>query len=126
MKWFTCPRVVPIIVSKCFLLISARIGSGEPTLPKLASSSTRARRFSVELNSWSIKSSSTRAFLAKMCEINICENAGSLRQSGRLSLLFLTEVFLCRGILKTRGYICQKENDRSGIEQFGMDNGVSV
>ena len=52
MKWLTRERVVPIISASVSWLIFATIGSGLPSLPKLASSnSTRASRFSVELNS---------------------------------------------------------------------------
>src|SRR6478752_5129348 len=46
--------------------------------PLLVRRSALARRFSLELKSWSTKSSSTRAFRANMYAMNISENFGSL------------------------------------------------
>jgi hypothetical protein len=52
MKKLTRDRVVPIISASVSWLIFAITGSGVPSLPKFAnSSSRRARRFSLELNS---------------------------------------------------------------------------
>ena len=66
MKKLTRDRVVPIISASVSWLILAIIGSGLPSLPKLASKRrARARRFSLELNSWSTKSSSTRMVAAQ-------------------------------------------------------------
>src|SRR6186713_1363538 len=59
-------------------LIFAMTGSGLLSLPKFAiSRSTLARRFSLELKSWSTKSSSTRAFRANRYDMNISEKFGS-------------------------------------------------
>ena len=52
MKKLTRERVVPIISASVSWLILATSGSGFPSLPKFASSnSSRASRFSLELNS---------------------------------------------------------------------------
>src|SRR6476660_7400410 len=57
------------------------IGSGRPSLPKLANKRrARAKRFSLELNSWSTKSASTRIVRARRCETNISEKAGSVME----------------------------------------------
>src|SRR5712672_4302111 len=51
-----------------------------PSLPKFANNSrARARRFSLELNNWSTKSSSTRRVRAKRCAVNSSEKFGSSR-----------------------------------------------
>jgi hypothetical protein len=56
-KKLTRERVVPIISASVSWLTLAMIGSGRPSLPKLASRRrARARRFSLELNNWSTKS----------------------------------------------------------------------
>jgi hypothetical protein len=61
MKKLTRDRVVPIISASVSWLNFPTIGSGLPSLPKFARRrSSRARRFSLELNNWSIKSSSIR------------------------------------------------------------------
>src|SRR3984957_5763798 len=53
-------------------------GSGRLSLPKFANrSSARAKRFSLELNSWSTASSSTRMVRVRRCERNISEKVGS-------------------------------------------------
>ena len=55
-------------------LTLAMTGCGFPSLPKFANNSrARASRFSLELNSWSTKSSSTRTVRAKRCAINRSE-----------------------------------------------------
>src|ERR1700738_3712451 len=55
------------------------IGVGLPSLPKFASKRRRrASRFSLELNSWSIKSSSTLLLRVRRCFMNNAENLGSL------------------------------------------------
>jgi hypothetical protein len=60
---------VPIISASVSWLIFAMIGSGLPSFPKFASSNrSRARRFSLELKSWSTRSSSTRMVRASRCE----------------------------------------------------------
>ena len=52
MKKLTRERVVPIISASVSWLIFAITGSGFPSLPKFANSrSSRASRFSLELNS---------------------------------------------------------------------------
>lgn len=51
MKKLTRDRVVPIISANVSWLILALIGWGLPSLPKLASSRSRAKRFSLELKS---------------------------------------------------------------------------
>jgi hypothetical protein len=52
MKWLTRDRVVPIISASVSWLTFAMIGSGLPSLPKLANKRrARAKRFSLELNS---------------------------------------------------------------------------
>ncbi len=62
MKWLTLGRVVPMISASVAWLIDVVIGCGPPSLPKFASSrSVRASRFSLELKSWSTRSSSTPA-----------------------------------------------------------------
>src|SRR6201999_901684 len=64
MKVLTRDLVVPTISASVTWLIFAMTGSGFPSLPKFAiRSSNLARRFSLELKSWSTRSSSTRAFL---------------------------------------------------------------
>jgi hypothetical protein len=51
-KWLTRERVVPIMSASVSWLIFAIIGSGLPSLPKFANNrSSRASRFSLELNS---------------------------------------------------------------------------
>src|SRR5205823_12478428 len=63
MKKLTRDRVVPIISASVSWLKFPTIGSGLPSLPKFASRRrSRARRFSLELNNWSTKSSSIRLF----------------------------------------------------------------
>ena len=62
-----------------YVLTFGLIGCGLPSFPKFARrSSRRASRFSLELKSWSIKSSSIRLFLVSRYAMNISENFGSL------------------------------------------------
>ena len=59
-------------------LIGVVIGCGPPSLPKFASSrSVRASRFSLELKSWSTRSSSTRLLRVSRCLMNTSPNSGS-------------------------------------------------
>jgi hypothetical protein len=61
-------RVVPIISASVSRPNFPTIGSRLPSLPKFARRrSSRARRYSLELNNWSIKSSSIRLFRDKRC-----------------------------------------------------------
>jgi hypothetical protein len=63
MKKLTRDRVVPIISASVSWLRVTAIGIGTPSLPKFAKSRRRrARRLSLELNNWSIRSSSIRLF----------------------------------------------------------------
>src|SRR6185295_10458203 len=79
MKKLTRDRVVPIISANVSWLNFPTIGTGTPSLPKLARRrSSRARRFSLELNSWSIRSSSIRLFRDSRYVMNNSENSGSL------------------------------------------------
>src|ERR1035438_9618100 len=78
MKKLTRERVVPTIPARVAWLILAMTVSGSPSLPKLASSrSTRASRFSLELNNWSTRSSSMRILRASRCCRNNSANTGS-------------------------------------------------
>src|SRR5436190_14548881 len=62
-----------------FRLNFPTIGSGLPSLPKFASRRrSRARRFSLELNNWSTKSSSIRLLRVNRYDMNSSENSGSL------------------------------------------------
>ena len=61
MKVLTRDRVVPTISASISWLTFPMTGAGAPSLPKFAiRRSTRARRFSLELNSWSTKTRSRR------------------------------------------------------------------
>lgn len=61
MKTLTRERVVPTISASVSWLIGVVTGCGPPSLPKFVSRrSVRASRFSLELKSWSTRSSSTR------------------------------------------------------------------
>ena len=66
MKKLTRDRVVPIMSARASWLILGITVSGLPSLPKRASNSNiRASLFSLELKSWSTKSSSYRMFRAQ-------------------------------------------------------------
>jgi len=79
MNLLTRDRVVPIISASISWLNLPTIGSGLPSLPKFARRRrSRARRFSLELNNWSIKSSSIRLFRVNRYDMNNSENPGSL------------------------------------------------
>ena len=59
MKKLTRERVVPMIAASVSWLILGTTGFGCPGFPKFASSgNTRTSHFSLELNSWSTRSSS--------------------------------------------------------------------
>src|ERR1019366_7369301 len=78
MKKLTRERAVPTIPARVAWVILAMTVSGSPSLPKLASSrSTRASRFSLELNNWSTRSSSMRILRASRCCRNNSANTGS-------------------------------------------------
>jgi len=62
MKKLTRDRVVPIISASVSWLRATGMGTGPSSLPKFAKRRRRARRLSLELNNWSIKSSSIRLF----------------------------------------------------------------
>ena len=71
MKALTRDLVVPIISANVSWLILGLIGLGLPSFPKFASrSNSRARRFSLELMSWSIRSSSIRLFQVSRYAMN--------------------------------------------------------
>src|SRR5450631_1007311 len=77
MKKLTRDLVVPIISASVSWLIFGVISCGVPSLPKCESSrSIRASRRSLELKSWSIRSSSIRLFRVRRYDTNISENAG--------------------------------------------------
>jgi hypothetical protein len=72
--------IVPIMSASVSWLTLAITGSCFPSLPKFANNRRAcASRFSLELNSWSIRSSSTRTVRAKICAVNSSENFGSAR-----------------------------------------------
>ena len=80
------------------------IGVGRLSLPKFARSKrTRARRFSLELNNWSVKSSSTRMFRARRCAINNSANAGSswiTRIMSGLSMRAITQSVMAEAVAR--------------------------
>ena len=68
------------------------IACGAPSLPKLARRrSVRARRFSLELNSWSTRSSSTRLLRVSRCAMKSSPKAGSACRT-RIISAFLTRM----------------------------------
>jgi hypothetical protein len=76
MNKLTRDRVVPTMSASVFWLIFGMTASGFPSLPKFASSrSIRARRLSLELNNWSIRSASTRRVRVRRYAMNTSENA---------------------------------------------------
>jgi hypothetical protein len=89
-------------------LTFAMTGSGRPSLPKFAiRRSNLARRFSLELNSWSTRSASTRAFRDKMYARNISENFGSswsTRTMAALSNLMMTQSVIAAAVAKRNGW----------------------
>src|SRR5438034_16502 len=77
MKKLTRARVVPIISASVSCEILGRTLSGPSILAYCGSNrSVRARRFSLELNSWSTRSSSIRMLRASMCVMNRSDSAG--------------------------------------------------
>ena len=83
MKKLILGRVVPTMPAKVSWLIFGMTVWGVPFFPKFASSrSTRANRFSLELNNWSTRSSSILMFLARRCATNSSLN-GSVANSER-------------------------------------------
>src|ERR1700684_1051843 len=76
-----------------FLTDVGLIGCGLPSLPKFASrSSRRASRFSLELNSWSIRSSSIRLFRVRRYAINSSENFGSSWRAEIIAAFVITVI----------------------------------
>ena len=72
---------MPIMSASVSWLTLAMTGSRFPSLPKFANKSkARASRFSLELNSWSTKSSSTPIVRAKRCAVNSSEKSASSRE----------------------------------------------
>src|ERR1700730_12263418 len=76
MKKLTRDRVVPTISTNVSCEIFGTALTGLSCLPHRASrQSVRASRFSLELNSWSIRSSSIRMFRASICVMNRSDRA---------------------------------------------------
>ena len=88
MKKFTRDRVVPTISASVSWEIFGMTRCGVCSSPKRASSSrVRASRFSAELNSWSMRSSSMRTFLVSRCAMNPSDISCSSCSSRRMSAL---------------------------------------
>src|ERR1039458_5963487 len=88
MKKLTLARVVPTISASISWLILATTGSVLPAFPKFASSrSTRANRFSLELKSWSTRSSSIRMLRESRWCRNNSAKTGSSRSTRTISSL---------------------------------------
>ena len=107
MNMLTRDRVVPTISASVSWLIFAMTGSGLPSLPKFAiRRSSLARRFSLELKSWSTKSSSTREFRDNRYAMNISENFGSswsTRTMAALSSRMMTHSVIATTVAKRSG-----------------------
>jgi len=81
-------RIVPTISASVSWLIFVVTGSGRPSLPKLARRrSVRARRFSLELNRWSTRFSSTRLLRVSRYVVNNAPNSGAFWRTRIISAL---------------------------------------
>ena len=118
--------VVPTISASVSWLSFAMTGSGFPSLPKFAiRSSALARRFSLELKSWSTKSSSTRAFRANKYDMNISENFGSSRSTRTMAAFssrMMTQSVIAATVAKRSGWpVRQPSPKKSPVPVEGDD-----